>query len=82
MISATSVQLQVETQGRALVDLYASFLGQGLELSRESHLLLAERCSCAHLHRAARRSIVSLSLEVSLPADLAVGGEWVRPVLA
>jgi hypothetical protein len=82
MTSASALQLHVETQGRALVDLYASLLEQGLHLSRESHLLLSERCSCAYLERWARRGIVSLHLNVSLPAEFPTPGNWPRPMLA
>ena len=69
MASASALLLHVETQGRALQDLYFCLLEEGLELSRESHRLLSERCLCAHLHGDTRRSIVSLHLYVSMPAE-------------
>ena len=78
MVSASMLQMRMEIQGRFLMDLYASLLEQGLELSRDSHLLLAERCSCAHMHRQAGGSIVALHLNVALPAELPPLGRWWR----
>ncbi|WP_419804274.1 hypothetical protein [Terriglobus sp.] len=82
MVSASVLQMRLETQGRFLMDLYASFIEQGLELSRDSHLLLTERCSCAHLYRQARGSIITLHLDVALPADLPPLGRWWRVRMA
>ena len=76
MVSASMLHMHIEVQGRSLMDLYASLVEEGLELSRDSHLLLAEQCTCAHLHRRARSSIVTLNLDVSLPADLPLLGQW------
>lgn len=69
MVGATTLQLRVETQGRAMIDLYAALLSAGLELSRASHQLLIERCSCAELQRASRSCIISLRLRISLAAE-------------
>lgn len=69
MTSALALELHVETQGRALLDLYSSLLEEGLELSRESHRILSERCLCAHLHTGSRSSIISLHLDISLPVE-------------
>ena len=82
MVSASALQLRLETQGRSLMDLYASLLEQGLELTRESHLLLTERCSCAYLHRQARGSIVTMHLDVTLPAEAPMLGHWWRVQMA
>ena len=69
MVSASALQLRLETQGRGLMDLYASFIEQGLELSRDSHLMLTERCSCAQVYGQGRRGLISMSLDISLSAE-------------
>lgn len=76
MVSASSLQLRIEAQGRVLMDVYAALVTEGLELSRESHLLLTERCSCAQLGREHRRSIFSLCLQVALPTELPKLFQW------
>ena len=76
MTSASMLHMRVEVQGQSLMDLYASLIEQGLTLSRDSHMLLTERCSCAHLHRKARGSIVTLHMDVELPVDVPLLGQW------
>ncbi len=82
MVSASTLHLRVETQGRSLLDLYAALIEQGLELTRETHAMLTERCSCAHLHRQARSNIITLLLNVRLPAELPLLGQWWRVRMA
>ncbi len=76
MVSSTVLLMRVEAQGRALMDLYASLMAEGLDLSRESHMLLAERCTCTQVHQYARDTIISLRLQVTLPADLPLLFQW------
>ena len=76
MVSASMLLVQVETQARCLLDLYASLVEQGLELSRDSHKLLSEQCLCAHLQNYTHGSIVTLHLEIALPAEASRVGPW------
>ncbi|MDE1175987.1 MAG: hypothetical protein PW789_05205 [Edaphobacter sp.] len=45
-LSASTMELKVETQLRSIMDLYAAIVEAGLELTRSSHLALADLCSC------------------------------------
>lgn len=76
MVSPSMLHMRVEVQGRSLMEMYSSLVEQGLELSRESHVVLTERCFCAHLHRGARSGIVTLHMEVQLPAEAPLLGRW------
>ncbi len=70
-ISAIAVEMSFEVQQQSLPEVYGALLGSGLELSRESHRLLAERCNCS-MHLPRRRgtsSIMALHLEVQFLAD-------------
>lgn len=77
MISPSILQMRVEAQGRALMHLYASLMEEGLELSRDSHLRLTERCTCAQLHQHTSSTIVTLQMNVTLPSDVPLlFGSW------
>lgn len=70
-LSATALELHVEVQLRALPHLYGALLGSGLELTRNGHRALAERCNCI-LHMRGRRgqcNILALRLEVKFLLD-------------
>jgi hypothetical protein len=45
-LSPTTMEFRIEIQLRAIIDLYASILGSGLELTRAGHLGLAHLCTC------------------------------------
>lgn len=75
--SATSVEVHLELQHRALPDLYAALLASGVELTRESHRALAQRCNCS-LHLPPMRgsaSILSLRIEVHFLGEPGRTGE-------
>ncbi len=67
MISASIVELRIELQFRALIEMYGALVSSGIELTRESHLLLTERCTCRHFMktREERSTILTIRLELS-----------------
>lgn len=58
-LSATTAELHIEVQGVALTEVYGALLAHGLELTRTSHRMLTERCTCA-LHLARQPGLSSL----------------------
>ena len=71
-MSPTTVEFQIEIQLRSVLDLYASLVSSGLELTRAAHLTLAELCTCRkNLPIAADLGqIVDIRLEVSFLEDV------------
>jgi hypothetical protein len=70
-LSADALELQLEVQLQALPEVYGALLGSGLEITRDSHRALAERCNCS-LHLRPRRgvsSILLMRLEVNFLPD-------------
>jgi hypothetical protein len=80
MLAAHALELRIEVQVRALVDVYAALVSSGVELTREAHLLLTERCVCRHYQnsRQSRSSILTIQLEVAFLADLPVENNWMQ----
>lgn len=79
-IAAHALELHLELQVRALVDVYAALVGSGVELTRDAHLLLTERCTCRQ-HQPSRESmssIMSIRLEVAFLADVTVEANWMQ----
>ena len=79
-VAAHALELHIELQVRALVDMYAALVSSGVELTREAHLLLTERCMCRQ-HQRTRESmatIMSMRLEVAFLADLTVENNWMQ----
>ena len=70
-ISAVAVELSLEVQLQSLPEVYGALLSSGLELSRESHRVLAERCNCCMYlpRRRGASSILTLHLEVQFLPD-------------
>ena len=70
--SATSVQFRLEIQLRSIVELYASLVGAGLELTRTTHALLTDLCTCRHnLNRTTHpNQVLTLRLELSFLEDV------------
>ncbi len=73
MASAFAVELRIELQIRALIEMYAALVSSGIELTRESHLLLTERCTCRQFLRTReeRSAIITIRLELTCMADVA-----------
>ncbi len=70
-LSATAAMLRLEVQQQALPAVYGALLGSGLELTRDSHRVLAERCTCS-MHvpsRSVLSSILTLRVEVNFLAE-------------
>jgi hypothetical protein len=70
-LSADALELQLEVQLQALPEVYGALLSSGLEITRDSHRALAERCNCSQ-HMRPRRgasSILLLRLEVNFLPD-------------
>ena len=79
-VAANALELKIELQLRALVDMYAALVSSGVELTRETHLLLTERCLCRQ-HQRTRESMASilcLRLEVAFLADVTVENSWMQ----
>lgn len=70
-ISAQTFEMCVEVQQQCLPEVYAALLGSGLELTRESHRVLAERCNCCNYLPSKRgaSTIMTLRIEVQLLSD-------------
>jgi hypothetical protein len=45
-LSPSSMEFRIEIQLRAVIDLYSSIIGSGLELTRAGHLGLTHLCTC------------------------------------
>jgi hypothetical protein len=65
-LSATTMEFRIEIQLRAILDLYASIISSGIELTRSGHLALTDLCTCHRHHTSAEHSqIVPIRLEIS-----------------
>ncbi len=71
-LSPTAMEFRIEIQLRAALDLYASIVSSGLELTRSGHLGLTELCTCRkNLASAADLGqVVAIRLEISFLEDL------------
>ncbi len=47
-VSATMIEFRLEIQLRGIVDLYSSLVAAGVELTRKTHALLTDLCTCRH----------------------------------
>ncbi len=55
--SATTIEFSLEIQLRAIIELYGSLVAAGIELTRETHSVLTDLCTCRqHIARAVPRS--------------------------
>ena len=70
-VSPHTFEMCVEVQQQCLPELYAALLSGGLELTRESHRVLAERCNCCNYlpSRRGASTIMTLRIEVQLLSD-------------
>ncbi len=71
-ISPTSVEFRIEIQLQGIVELYASLVGAGLELTRGTHDTLTALCtSRKHIARSAHPSrLISIRLELNFLEDV------------
>ena len=71
-LSASAIEFQIEIQLRAIVELYASLVATGVELTRSTHATLTDLCTCRH-HQALTaqpNQIISLRLELNFLEDV------------
>ncbi|HWZ52533.1 MAG TPA: hypothetical protein VNW54_13820 [Granulicella sp.] len=66
-ISASSFEIALEIELRAILDLYAGPIASGLELTRSNHLALTDLCTCRkHLLGSSEvRQVVAIRLEIA-----------------
>jgi hypothetical protein len=71
-LSPTNMEFRLEIQLGAILDLYASIIATGVELTRSGHEALTEQCTrCKHLRmRAELGQVVAIRLEISFLDDL------------
>jgi hypothetical protein len=71
-LSPTMMEFRIEIQLRAIIDLYASIISSGLELTRNGHLALTDLCTCRKNAptTADLGQIVSIRIEISFLEDL------------
>ena len=75
--SPSTIEFRIEVQLRAIPELYASLVGAGVELTRSTHSMLTDLCTCRHfasrypLPSAIRtRDVVTLRLALSFLEDV------------
>jgi hypothetical protein len=80
-LSPTIMEFRIEIHLRAVLDLYASILALGLELTRAGHLGLAHLCTCRkNLPTSTELSqIVTIRLEISFLEDVALHSLFTKP---
>ena len=66
-LSPTMMEFRIEIQLRAVLDLYASLISAGLELTRSGHLGLTDLCTCRKNLTASADlcQIVTIRIEIS-----------------
>jgi hypothetical protein len=70
-VSPAISSFRIEIQLRSILDLYASLVAGGLELTRASHLSLTELCTCRrHLRASDLGQVVTLHIEISFLEDV------------
>lgn len=60
-LDANSLELMMESQAASLPEVYGALLSSGLELTRDSHRALAQRCLCSQ-YLPLRRGITGIVL--------------------
>ncbi|WP_433968269.1 hypothetical protein [Tunturiibacter gelidiferens] len=70
-LSPTTMEFRVEIQLRAVIDLYASIISSGLELTRAGHLGFTHLCTCRKnlTTPADLGQIITIRLEISFLED-------------
>lgn len=72
-LSPTTMEFKLEVQLRGIVELYGALIGTGVELTRTTHGVLTDLCTCRkHRNRASADpvQVVSLRLELSFLEDV------------
>lgn len=71
-LSANLVEFRIELQLRSILELYASLISSGLELTRSAHLSLTDLCTCRRNAYASSQlgQVVALRLEITFLEDV------------
>lgn len=71
-LSPTTMEFRLEIQLRTALDLYASLIACGLELTRSGHLAFTDLCTCSKNLSSVvdLGQIVGIRLEISFLADI------------
>ena len=71
-VSPSTIEFQVEIQLRAVMELYASVISAGLELTRAAHLGLTHLCTCRKNVAGSSElsQILSIRIEIRFLEDL------------
>jgi hypothetical protein len=71
-LSPNSMEFRLEIQLRAIIDLYASVISAGLELTRDGHLGLTHLCTCRKnlISPADLGQIIAIRIEISFLEDV------------
>jgi hypothetical protein len=71
-LSPTTIEFRIEIQLSSILDLYASILSAGVELTRSGHLTLNDLCTCRkHLRTSLDLGqVISLRIEVNFLDDV------------
>ena len=80
-LSPTTMEFRIEIQLRAIIDLYASILASGLELTRAGHLGLAHLCTCRKNLATPTDlgQVVTIRIEVSFLEDATLHALFTKP---
>jgi hypothetical protein len=80
-LSSSTVEFRLEIQLRAVVDLYASIIASGLELTRAGHLGLTHLCTCRNnlSTPADLGQIVAVRIEISFLEDVTLHSVFAKP---
>jgi hypothetical protein len=72
MLSPSTIEFRLEIQLRAILDLYASIVSSGLELTRAGHLALTDLCTCRKniATPADLGQVVTIRLEINFLEDV------------
>jgi hypothetical protein len=69
-LSPRTLEIRLEIQLRSVLDLYASIVASGLELTRSGHLGLTDLCTCRRNLSGDLGQVVEIRLEISFLEDL------------
>jgi hypothetical protein len=70
-LSPSTVEFRIEIQLRAALDLYASLVSCGLELTRSGHLSLTDLCTCRkNLAATELGQVIAIRIEINFLEDI------------
>ncbi len=80
--SAQALTILIEMQSRVLVEMYAAIAGSDVQLTRQSHHLLTDRCNCLqNLHTPGRlSSLLTVRLDIAFLTETLLQASWIRSI--